>query len=111
MVKTDKQGNITIARVEGTDKITAVNADSIKSELNQLFSDSGKKVALNLKNIEFVDSSGFACFLSAMKTANNNYGDFKIYNINSEVLRLFQLLHLDSVFEICENEEECLASF
>lgn len=111
MIKTEKQGNVLIARVEGTDKITAVNADDIKSELNGLFADSGTKIALNLDNIDFVDSSGFACFLSAMKTANNNYGDFKIYNINSEVLRLFQLLHLDSVFEICEDEEQCLLSF
>lgn len=111
MIKTDKQGDVLIARVEGTDKITAVNADDVKAALNNLFGSTGIKVALNLENIDFVDSSGFACFLSAMKSANNNYGDFKIYNINTEVLRLFQLLHLDSVFDICETEEQCLASF
>ncbi|MFC2098789.1 hypothetical protein ACFLSP_03480, partial [Bacteroidota bacterium] len=35
-----------------------------------------------------VDSTGFGVFLSIMKTANNNYGFFKICNINAEVMEL-----------------------
>lgn len=110
MLSIKTENNIAIARIEKTDKITAINAEDVKAELNNLLC-KHKKLALNLENIDFIDSSGFACFLSAMKTANNNYGCFKIFNINEEVLRIFKLLHLDTVFEVFTSKEDCVNSF
>jgi anti-anti-sigma factor len=111
MLSIKNENNIAIARIENTDKITAVNAEDIKEELNNLLKGKHKKLVLNLENIDFIDSSGFACFLSAMKTANDNYGCFKVFNINEEVLRIFKLLHLDTIFETFDSKDDCLNSF
>ncbi|MCK4465961.1 MAG: STAS domain-containing protein, partial [Bacteroidales bacterium] len=69
------------------------------------------KLILNLKGINYVDSSGFGVFLSIMKTANNNYGYFKLCNIASEVMELFKLLQLHNIFEIYEDLNDCVKSF
>ena len=56
-------------------------------------------------------SSGFGVFLSALKAASNNYGQFKICNVNKDVTELFRLLQLHHVFEIYDELDACIASF
>jgi anti-anti-sigma regulatory factor len=46
-----------------------------------------------------------------MKTANNNYGFFKICNIHADVMDLFKLLKLHNVFEIYNTMDDCVNSF
>jgi len=53
----------------------------------------------------------FGVFLSILKTANNNHGQFKLCNIEPEVMELFRLLQLHNVFEIHNNLEDCIKSF
>jgi anti-sigma B factor antagonist len=79
--------------------------------LNNIFNKPNTKLILNLQGISFIDSSGFGVFLSVMKTANINYGQFKICNINKEVMELFKLLQLHNVFEIYSNLDDCIKSF
>ena len=43
------------------------------------------------QGINFIDSSGFGVFLSALKAANNNYGQFKICNVDEDVMELFKI--------------------
>ena len=92
-------------------KFNALITEEVKQELSALFDNPNTKLILNLSGINYVDSSGFGVFLSLMKKANNNYGDFKICNVNADVKELFQLLQLHNVFEIYDNQDDCLASF
>jgi anti-sigma B factor antagonist len=68
-------------------------------------------LVFDLKGITFIDSSGFGVLLSALKAASNNYGQFKICNVNSDVMELFKLLQLHHVFEIYDELDACLKSF
>ncbi len=92
-------------------KFNALITEEVKQELLVLFENPNTKLILDLSGINYVDSSGFGVFLSLMKKANNNYGGFKICNANQDVKELFQLLQLHNVFEIFENQEDCIASF
>ena len=92
-------------------KFNALITEEVKQELSVLFDNPNTKLILNLSGINYVDSSGFGVFLSLMKKANNNYGVFKICNVNPDVEELFQLLQLHNVFEIYKNQEDCLSSF
>ena len=68
-------------------------------------------LAFNLQGITFIDSSGFGVMLSALKAASNNYGQFKICNVNGDVMELFKLLQLHHIFEIYDELDTCLKSF
>lgn len=111
MLKVEQINNIYIASFENINRFNALITEPVKEQLNNLFNKPNTKLVLDLKGISFIDSSGFGVFLSVMKTANINYGQFKICNINAEVMELFKLLQLHNVFEIYSNLDDCLRSF
>ncbi len=111
MLKVESINNVTVVKFNNVDRFNALITEPVKDELKQLFSTPETKLALNLDGIKFIDSSGFGVFLSIMKTAANNNGQFKICNIGNEVMELFKLLQLHNVFDIHNNLEECIVSF
>ena len=111
MLKVEQVNNINIATFENINRFNALITEPVKEQLNSLFTKPNTKLILNLEGVNFIDSSGFGVFLSVMKTANINYGQFKICNINKEVMELFKLLQLHNVFEIYSNLDDCIASF
>ncbi|MCK5346917.1 MAG: STAS domain-containing protein [Candidatus Heimdallarchaeota archaeon] len=111
MLKTETIQDIIVVRFDNVNRFNALIAEPVKEQLKEYFNKPKTKLILNLDNIDFVDSTGFGVFLSIMKTANNNYGFFKICNINAEVMELFKLLQLHNVFEIYGSLEDCVESF
>ena len=111
MLKTEKINNIIIVSFNNVTRFNALITEPVKEDLKSFFNKPNTKLILNLKDIEFIDSSGFGVFLSIMKTANNNYGHFKICNVSTEVMELFKLLQLHNVFEIYTNLDDCVRSF
>ena len=111
MLKTETVNGIIVVRFNNVNRFNALIADPVKEQLKGYFNKSNTKLILDLEGIDFVDSTGFGVFLSIMKTANNNYGFFKICNISSEVMELFKLLQLHNVFEIYNTLDDCIKSF
>jgi len=111
MLKSEKIDDIYLLSFDNVKRLNALITDPVKQEINNYFKEPNTKIILNLEGVEFVDSTGFGVFLSSMKTANNNYGHFKICNISPEVMELFKLLQLHNVFEIYSNVEDCIKSF
>lgn len=109
MLKTENINGHLVVHFTGIDKITALNAEQVKKELNALYNQKNIKLVIDLDNISFVDSTGFGAFLSVMKTAQGQDGELKICNVNQDILKLFKLLHLDNVFELYGNLDECVA--
>lgn len=111
MLKIEQINSIHVASFENINRFNALITEPVKEQLNNIFNKPNTKLVLNLEGINFIDSSGFGVFLSVMKTANINYGQFKICNINKDVMELFKLLQLHNVFEIYSNLNDCLKSF
>jgi anti-sigma B factor antagonist len=111
MLEIRNKGDIWIARVKGSDRLNASISEPVREQLAELFGKPNTKLALDLKGIRYIDSSGFGIFLTVLKAANNNNGQFKLCNVTGEVMELFQLLQLHHVFEIYDQLEPCLASF
>jgi anti-sigma B factor antagonist len=111
MLKTETSNGITIVSFDNVSRFNALIAEPVKEQMKSLFVKPNTKLVLNMEGIDFVDSTGFGVFLSIMKTANNNYGFFKICNIAPGVMELFKLLQLHNVFEIYNTKEDCLKSF
>lgn len=110
MVSFEKRGNTDIVTFS-VKKINALIADDIRESISKLFSIPNAKVIIDLKGVEYIDSSGFGCFLSVHRAARNNYGSLKIANPEPPVKILFETLHLHTIFDVCTDLEECLRSF
>ncbi len=92
-------------------RINALITDEIRDGISKIFDNSNSKVIINLKGVEYIDSSGFGCFLSVMKTSRNNYGVLKFANPEPNVTELIQTLHLHTVFQIYDDMDTCIRSF
>lgn len=111
MLKVNTINDVNVISFQNTDRFNALIAEPVKQELLEFFNKPNAKIIINLEGINFIDSSGFGVFLSAMKAANNNYGALKICNVSEEVMELFKLLQLHNVFELYSSKDECITSF
>lgn len=110
MINIERRDKIDIVSFS-VNKINALITDAIRDEINRLSSASNSKIIIDLKGVEYIDSSGFSCFLSVMKSVRNNYGVIKFVNPDPKVMELFQMLHLDTVFQIFDDIDTCIRSF
>jgi anti-sigma B factor antagonist len=111
MLKSETSGEIIICSFDQSNKLNAINAESVKTEAGRFFETAGTRLILDMQNIVFIDSSGFGALLSILKKARKNEGTFRICTLSPEVKALFKLLQLHTIFEIFENREECLKSY
>jgi len=111
MLETRNIDDVIVVTLKDTNRLNALITEPVKENLLEFFNKPNVHLVFDLQGISFIDSSGFGVFLSALKAANNNYGQFKICNVNNEVMELFKLLQLHHVFEIYDKLEACLESF
>ncbi len=112
MLKINKHKDILITSFDK--KITRFNiliSDDVKKELNKQLLIKGTRLILDLKGVDFIDSSGFGALVSAYKTSKLNNSFFKICNVSSETMELVQITKLDRVFDIYKNLDDCIKSF
>ena len=110
MINIEKKDKIDVVSFT-INKINALITDEIRDNVNKVFEKTNSKVIIDLSGVEYIDSSGFGCFLSIMKSARNNYGVFKFANPEPRIMELFQTLHLHTVFQIFDNIDDCIRSF
>jgi anti-sigma B factor antagonist len=67
------------------------------------------RVVLNLKAVKYVDSSGVASLVEALKASRDLGSRLILFGLNSAVREVLQLSKLLKIFEIAETEEQAVA--
>lgn len=111
MLEVVEKNGIFVAKLRDISRFNSVISQSVKDELNSIMSNPNTKLVFNLEGIKFIDSSAFGTLISILKTSKQYNGQFKICNVSPDVQELIEVMQLDTVFEICGTEEECLSSF
>jgi anti-anti-sigma factor len=107
MISIEKRDKIDIITFT-VDKINALITDDLRDQISKVFENPNSKVILDLRGVQYVDSSGFGCFLSIMRTARNNYGTLKFANPEPAVLQVLKTLNLHTVFDIYDDIDVCM---
>jgi anti-sigma B factor antagonist len=97
----DCSGKITLG--EGTMAVRNTVRDILKSN--------GKKIILNLAEVNYIDSSGIGELVSTYSTVANNGGQLKLLNLTKKINELLAITKLLTVFQVFDNEQTALASF
>lgn len=111
LTKLTEQKGCTIAEFIELKRFTLVITEDAKSELKPILSTQKTELILDLKNIEFIDSSGIGCIISLVKTAKNYGSEIKLCNLSKEVMDIFELLHLQMILDIEKDVESAIQSF
>jgi anti-sigma B factor antagonist len=101
-------GQTTILDVSG-DIDLASSPDLRKALLRELRELRIPRVVLNLKAVEYVDSSGVASLVEGLKAARDVGSRLILFGLNSAVREVLQLSKLLRIFEIAETEEQAVA--
>jgi anti-sigma B factor antagonist len=67
-----------------------------------------ERLAANLAQVTYIDSSGIATLLEVLKQSRNTSKRFMLFGLTTGVREVLQLTRLTTVFEIHESEEDVL---
>ena len=96
----DCSGKITLG--EGTMTVRNTVRDILKSD--------GKKIILNLADVNYIDSSGIGELVSTYTTVTSSGGQLKLLNLTKKIQELLAITKLLTVFQVFENEQAALIS-
>ena len=65
-------------------------------------------VALNLKALRYIDSSGIATLIEVFKDAQRLRKDFVLFGLSPAVEQVFRLTHVNRIFRIVDTEEQAV---
>lgn len=97
----DCSGRITLG--EGTMAVRTTVGDILKG--------GGKKIVLNLANVNYIDSSGVGELVSTYTTVAQQGGELKLLSLTKKIHELLAITKLLTVFQVYDSEPAALASF
>jgi len=108
-ISMEEKNGISIFRMIGDIDINT--APELKTSFDDRAKGSGVKVILNLKKVDYVDSSGLATMVEILKGLRNSNGKLKLTNLSAKVKGLFEITKLTQLFDIFDEEVEAVNSF
>jgi len=84
---------------------------AIRHTISDLLVNGGRKIVLNLGDVNYIDSSGIGELVRTYTTVINEGKQLKLLNLTNKVRELMVITKLLTVFQVFENEGDALASF
>ena len=92
-------------------RLDLANGNSLKGEIKEILDKGKSAIHLNLKDLEFVNSSGLGAMVSIMKEIRLRRGRLTLSDMADYVREVFDITQLSHIFEIFPSEEEALRSY
>ena len=89
-------------------RLIMANAPQTRSALKTLVEGGRNRLVLDLKSVEFVDSSGLSVLVSTLKAVQSENGEVVLLNPSDGVRSLIELTRLHQVFEIFEDRSAAI---
>lgn len=99
IVKINNPSTISVT-ISNTQKINVLNSELIKKSLLKLVKIPGIRLAIDLSEINFIDSSGFDVLNFLALTAFKNKSSLELCEVNSSVIELIDLVRKYQKFQI-----------
>jgi anti-sigma B factor antagonist len=84
---------------------------AVRNTVRDIVSSGGKKLVLNLANVNYIDSSGVGELVSTYTTVTNAGGQLKLLNLTKKIHQLLAITKLLTVFDVFEDEKAEISSF
>ncbi len=84
---------------------------AIRNKVREVLKNGGKKIVLNLSDVNYIDSSGIGELVSSFTTVTNAGGQLKLLNLTKKIQELLAITKLLTVFSVYQSEQEAIASF
>ena len=84
---------------------------TVRNSVRDILAANGKKIILNLAEVNYIDSSGIGELVSTYTTVANAGGQLKLLNLTKKIHELLQITKLLTVFQVYDDEKAASDSF
>jgi anti-sigma B factor antagonist len=103
-------GGVTIVDLYGR-IVLGEGSAGVRDLVRNLIKEGNRKILLNLRDVDYIDSSGLGELVNAFTIMRSQGGELKLLNLSKSVRALFQITKLLTVFDITDDEGTSLTSF
>jgi len=109
ITKETKEG-IVILGLQGR-LIVGDSVSKLRETVNQQIAAGSTKVVLNLRDVDYIDSTGLGGMVICLTTLQKAGGGLKLVHVNRRNMELLELTNLTKIFGIFEDEQNAVNSF
>ncbi len=104
------QNEVTIIGLSG--KIMGgPEAGQVNETINALIDEGKNKIVMDLKEVEWMNSSGLGILIGTITTLKNNNGRLSLIHVSDRIQHLLKITKLSNVFTIHSDLETALKDF
>lgn len=81
-------------------RLDTMTAPQLDDEANSIDFDEVETVTLNLKDLEYISSSGLRVILALYKNLKSKGGNLKIVNVSNTIMELFSMTGMSDYLDI-----------
>jgi anti-sigma B factor antagonist len=97
-IQIDERDNRSIVHLSG--EIDVYTAPKLKDALLPLAEKKGTILEVDLKHVNYMDSTGLGIFVNALKLCKEHESKLSLVNIQDKVLRLFKITGLHEIMDV-----------
>ena len=99
MMSTRQVDGVTIVDMKGR-IILGEESAALRDLVFDLLKEGHRKILFNMRDVDYIDSSGLGHLISAFASVRKKQGDLKLLNLRKNAYDLMQITKLYTVFEI-----------
>jgi anti-sigma B factor antagonist len=103
-------GSVTIVDFRGRIVLGEESA-ALRDLVRELLSKGHRQILFNLREVDYIDSSGLGSLVGAFTSVRKQKGELKLLNLTHKVHDVMQITKLYTVFEIMNDETVGVKSF
>jgi anti-sigma B factor antagonist len=84
---------------------------AVRNSVREVLKNGGRKIVLNLADVNYIDSSGIGELVSSYTTVTNQGGQLRLLNLTRKIQELLAITKLLTVFQVYDTEQAAVSSF
>jgi anti-sigma B factor antagonist len=105
-LSTQAKGKAAVITVSGD--IDLYTSPELRKAIAKLAKKKADPLVVNLKEVDYMDSSGVATLVEGLQLTGKYDGAFRIATLNEGVREVFELARLDKVFDVYKDVDKAL---
>ncbi|MEA2039865.1 MAG: STAS domain-containing protein [Thermodesulfobacteriota bacterium] len=109
--KTTEVSDGKVVVIECPDRVDSSVANDLRTIMKESTEQDKFMIVVDMDKTEFMDSSGLGALVSRIAATRSNSGDIRIACIKEPIMNLFELTHLDKIFQCFKSVQSAVDSF
>jgi anti-sigma B factor antagonist len=89
-------------------EVDAFTAPKLKQEIINQIEGGTTKLAVNLADVKYLDSTGLGVLIGGLKRTRDKSGELVLICPNVRIMRIFEITGLSRIFDMFQTEQEAL---